>query len=133
MVEIDRQNLEVEAKGRKDHSRKGGASGQRRRTEQEEDAELLREGKQEGAGQTMFRESPAYVHGEMRDYQVAGLNWLISLHENGISGILADEMGSGQDSTVNFVPRLPPLCPRHYWSPFDRGSKVDFGQLETRV
>ena len=30
--------------------------------------------------------------GEMRDYQVRGLNWLISLYENGINGILADEM-----------------------------------------
>jgi hypothetical protein len=28
----------------------------------------------------------------MRDYQIQGLNWLISLFENGINGILADEM-----------------------------------------
>lgn len=28
----------------------------------------------------------------MRDYQIQGLNWLISLYENGINGILADEM-----------------------------------------
>lgn len=28
----------------------------------------------------------------MRDYQVRGLNWMISLYENGINGILADEM-----------------------------------------
>lgn len=40
----------------------------------------------------------------MRDYQVAGLNWLISLHENGISGILADEMGLGKTlQTISFV------------------------------
>lgn len=31
----------------------------------------------------------------MRDYQIRGLNWLISLYENGINGILADEMGLG--------------------------------------
>lgn len=30
--------------------------------------------------------------GEMRDYQVRGLNWMISLYENGINGILADEV-----------------------------------------
>jgi SNF2 family DNA or RNA helicase len=30
--------------------------------------------------------------GKMRDYQIQGLNWLISLHANGINGILADEM-----------------------------------------
>ena len=28
----------------------------------------------------------------MRDYQIRGLNWMISLFENGINGILADEM-----------------------------------------
>ena len=28
----------------------------------------------------------------MRDYQVQGLNWMISLYHNGINGILADEM-----------------------------------------
>ena len=33
-------------------------------------------------------------NGEMRDYQLRGLNWLISLYENGINGILADEMVS---------------------------------------
>ena len=31
-------------------------------------------------------------NGELRDYQVRGLNWMISLYENGINGILADEM-----------------------------------------
>ena len=30
----------------------------------------------------------------MRDYQLAGLNWMIKLYENGINGILADEMVS---------------------------------------
>ncbi len=28
----------------------------------------------------------------MRDYQIRGLNWLIGLYENGINGVLADEM-----------------------------------------
>ena len=28
----------------------------------------------------------------MRDYQIRGLNWMVSLYENGINGILADEM-----------------------------------------
>lgn len=44
-----------------------------------------------------FDHSPHYVkNGEMRDYQVRGLNWMISLYENGINGILADEMGLGK-------------------------------------
>ena len=32
--------------------------------------------------------------GELRDYQLTSLNWLISLYETGINGILADEMVS---------------------------------------
>ena len=40
-----------------------------------------------------FESSPSYIKGgEMRDYQVRGLNWMISLNENGINGILADEV-----------------------------------------
>lgn len=106
MAEIDRQDQEeaVQAAGNK---RKGGAAGERRRrTEKEEDAELIRQGKLDGkAEQTLFRESPSYIQGgEMRDYQVSGLNWLISLHENGISGILADEMGLGKTlQTISFL------------------------------
>lgn len=64
-----------------------------RKTEQEEDEELLAEANQTP---TVFRfeESPGYIEGgEMRDYQIRGLNWMISLYENGINGILADEMG----------------------------------------
>ncbi|EME46555.1 hypothetical protein DOTSEDRAFT_70536 [Dothistroma septosporum NZE10] len=107
MAEIDRQDAEEEKAAQVGNKRKGGADGgRRRRTEKEEDAELLRQGKQEGkAEHTIFRESPSYIQGgEMRDYQVAGLNWLISLHENGISGILADEMGLGKTlQTISFL------------------------------
>ena len=106
MTTIDRQNEETAEKAKKGHARKGGAAGdRRRRTEQEEDAELLRDEKRGGQGETIFRESPGFIkHGEMRDYQVAGLNWLVSLHENGISGILADEMGLGKTlQTIAFL------------------------------
>jgi len=68
------------------------------------DAELLKDEKHGGSADTVFRESPSFIHGQMRDYQVAGLNWLISLHENGISGILADEMGLGKTlQTISFL------------------------------
>lgn len=32
------------------------------------------------------------IKGEMRAYQLQGLNWMVSLHHNGLNGILADEM-----------------------------------------
>lgn len=105
MAEIDRQNAEKEAKARKGSARSGGAGGdRRRRTEQEEDAELLQDERSGGDTTTVFRESPAFIQGELRDYQIAGLNWLVSLHENGISGILADEMGLGKTlQTISFL------------------------------
>ncbi|KAK5987444.1 ISWI chromatin-remodeling complex ATPase ISW2 [Cladobotryum mycophilum] len=104
MAEIDRQNAE-EARVKKAGSRKGGATSERRRrTEAEEDAELLKDEKRGGSADVVFRDSPAFIQGTMRDYQVAGLNWLISLHENGISGILADEMGLGKTlQTISFL------------------------------
>ena len=44
-----------------------------------------------------FETTPFYIKsGDMRDYQITGLNWLISVQENGINGILADEMGLGK-------------------------------------
>lgn len=43
----------------------------------------------------------------MRDYQVRGLNWLISLCENSVNGILADEMGLGKTlQTISLLGEL---------------------------
>ena len=58
-----------------------------------------------------FTESPSYIqNGEMRDYQIRGLNWMIGLYENGINGILADEMGLGK--TIQAISMLGYL--QHY-------------------
>lgn len=37
--------------------------------------------------------SPTLVGGELMKHQIEGLRWLASLWENGVSGVLADEMG----------------------------------------
>jgi SNF2 family DNA or RNA helicase len=34
--------------------------------------------------------------GEMKGYQIYGLNWMVSLYNNNLNGILADEMGLGK-------------------------------------
>lgn len=74
-----------------------GSNARRRKTEKEEDAELLiEEDEEEEEHITVFTESPSYINGTLREYQVQGLNWLVSLHEHSISGILADEMGLGK-------------------------------------
>ena len=73
-----------------------------RKTEKEEDDEMMAEApKEEGALEEKVRVTaqPALINaefGNMRAYQVAGLNWLANLYQNGINGILADEMGLGK-------------------------------------
>ncbi|GAU37744.1 hypothetical protein TSUD_382370, partial [Trifolium subterraneum] len=64
-------------------------------TEEEEDEEYLK-GEEDGVANTRLVTQPSCIQGKMRDYQLAGLNWLIRLYENGINGILADEMGLGK-------------------------------------
>jgi SNF2 family DNA or RNA helicase len=39
---------------------------------------------------------PRILHGgDLKEYQLAGLEWLVSLYNNNLNGILADEMGLG--------------------------------------
>lgn len=41
-----------------------------------------------------LQEQPACIKGgTMRDYQLVGVNFFITLYNNGLSGILGDEMG----------------------------------------
>ncbi|KAI5016412.1 hypothetical protein ZWY2020_006263 [Hordeum vulgare] len=66
-----------------------------KRTEEEEDEEYLQEKEDAlaSSGGTHLLAQPSCINGQMQDYQLAGLNWLIRLYENDINGILADEMG----------------------------------------
>lgn len=98
-----------ESQARRGRAARASASDTRhRKSEREEDEELLQDGEED---EFMFRESPAYVKGgTMRDYQIQGLNWMISLYHHGINGILADEMGLGKTlQTISFLGYL-----RHY-------------------
>lgn len=48
--------------------------------------------------------SPSWLKGTLREYQIEGLNWMISSYKNQISGILADEMGLGKTlQTIAFL------------------------------
>ena len=94
-------------RGPKQPSRiKDGKEGDHRHrmTEQEEDEEILNDLNHSKKNMVQFDESPHFVkNGKMRDYQVRGLNWMISLYENGINGILADEMGMTLMSCIYLV------------------------------
>ncbi|KAE9594614.1 hypothetical protein Lal_00037471 [Lupinus albus] len=83
----DQSSSQKKSRGRGRHASKV--------TEEEEDEEYLKE-EDDVANNTRLLTQPSCIQGKMRDYQLAGLNWLIRLYENGINGILADEMGLGK-------------------------------------
>jgi len=60
---------------------------------------------------------PKIFVGQLKPYQLKGMNWLVSLYEKGINGILADEMGLGK--TVQSIVFLAYLAEVHnIWGPF---------------
>ncbi|KAH7404858.1 hypothetical protein KP509_15G047300 [Ceratopteris richardii] len=51
--------------------------------------------------------APLLTGGRLKSYQLKGIKWLISLSENGLNGILADQMGLGKTvQTIGFLAHL---------------------------
>ncbi|KAL1809410.1 hypothetical protein ACET3Z_026400 [Daucus carota] len=48
----------------------------------------------------VFRQPSMLRAGTLRDYQIVGLQWMLSLYNNKLNGILADEMGLGKTVQV---------------------------------
>merc|ERR1719412_87332 len=47
------------------------------------------------------------VNGKLKEYQVKGLEWMVSLYNNNLNGILADEMGLGKTiQTIGLITYL---------------------------
>uniref|UniRef100_A0AAZ3R343 SWI/SNF related, matrix associated, actin dependent regulator of chromatin, subfamily a, member 4 n=1 Tax=Oncorhynchus tshawytscha TaxID=74940 RepID=A0AAZ3R343_ONCTS len=42
------------------------------------------------------KQSTILINGQLKQYQIKGLEWLVSLYNNNLNGILADEMGLGK-------------------------------------
>lgn len=50
---------------------------------------------------------PLLTGGTLKPYQIKGVKWLISLWQNGLNGILADQMGLGKTiQTIGFLSHL---------------------------
>ncbi|KAF9937976.1 hypothetical protein BGZ67_000680 [Mortierella alpina] len=62
------------------------------------------------------RQPKLVTGGVLRDYQLAGVEWMVSLYENGLNGILADEMGLGK--TLQTISFLAYLREKGIWGPF---------------
>nr|CAD2137429.1 unnamed protein product [Meloidogyne enterolobii] len=60
--------------------------------------------------------SSILLTGQLREYQLVGLDWLVTLYEKNLNGILADEMGLGK--TIQTIALLAHLaCARAVWGP----------------
>jgi len=46
--------------------------------------------------ETVTEQASIMVYGKLKEYQIKGLEWLVSLYNNNLNGILADEMGLGK-------------------------------------
>ncbi|KAK6056188.1 protein, SNF2 family, partial [Cooperia oncophora] len=59
---------------------------------------------------------PFLIRGTLREYQMVGLDWLVTLYEKNLNGILADEMGLGK--TIQTIALLAHLaCCESIWGP----------------
>jgi len=63
-----------------------------------------------------FKQPALVTGGSLRLYQLRGVEWLISLYENGLNGILADEMGLGK--TIQCISLLSHLIYHGVKGPF---------------
>lgn len=60
----------------------------------------------------IVQQQPKGVKATMKPYQLSGLSFLLFLHENGLSGILGDEMGLGKYEICIEFPRAMALTMR---------------------
>ncbi|KAI9331458.1 SNF2 family N-terminal domain-containing protein [Zopfochytrium polystomum] len=57
--------------------------------------------------EVVTEQSSLLVGGKLKDYQLKGLQWMISLYNNRLNGILADEMGLGKTiQTISLITYL---------------------------
>lgn len=72
--------------------------------EQDEDVNLTGEERIEKEQSELV---PLLTGGKLKSYQLKGVKWLISLWQNGLNGILADQMGLGKTiQTIGFLAHL---------------------------
>ncbi|KAF9175630.1 hypothetical protein BGX21_006970 [Mortierella sp. AD011] len=69
-----------------------------------------------GKSHISARQPKLVTGGVLRDYQLEGVEWMVSLYENGLNGILADEMGLGK--TLQTISFLAYLREKGIWGPF---------------
>ena len=63
-------------------------------------------GKADKKEETLYLQ-PSTIQGDMRDYQLEGLNWMVDMYNQGLSMILGDEMGLGKSlQSISIIAHL---------------------------
>ncbi|KAG7207458.1 hypothetical protein KM043_009093 [Ampulex compressa] len=87
------------------------------RTKQFDTAAAAQELRLSDTPENLEHPQPSIFKGNLKGYQLKGMNWLANLYDQGISGILADEMGLGK--TVQSIAFLCHVAERYsVWGPF---------------
>ncbi|XP_066594162.1 chromatin-remodeling ATPase INO80 isoform X2 [Prorops nasuta] len=90
---------------------------ERARTKQFDTATTSQELRLSDTPENLEHPQPSIFKGNLKGYQLKGMNWLANLYDQGISGILADEMGLGK--TVQSIAFLCHIAEKYsVWGPF---------------
>ncbi|XP_071708514.1 ATP-dependent DNA helicase DDM1 [Rutidosis leptorrhynchoides] len=118
LAEDDNDVKEEKKKGRGGRKRKAAANYNTRRaktavaammnrSEESTPTDGLNLSKEERAEKEQADLVPLLTGGKLKSYQLKGVKWLISLWQNGLNGILADQMGLGKTiQTIGFLAHL---------------------------
>ncbi|GBF95152.1 ATP-dependent DNA helicase [Raphidocelis subcapitata] len=109
--EVVEEEEEPAGKGKKGKRRGGKAAAAGTSKRQKNDAEPA-----PANDATSTKALLPLIEGELREYQLKGVRWLISLWQNGLNGILADQMGLGK--TVQTIGLLSHLRANGIYGPF---------------
>lgn len=80
LLDVDKSKVDAMAASKKRRKEEGGAK--------------VVDAAEEEEKEVIYQSQSSLVTGAtLRDYQLAGVQWLSTLHANGLNGILGDEMG----------------------------------------
>ena len=107
MTDTARMKLEKAAKKDKKRKSKGGKESAGKKSKKNDGGAALKSAQEKHAtivagSKPIFIQPPNLADDcVLKDYQLEGVRWLVSLFENGVSGILADEVRNySRDSDV---------------------------------
>lgn len=115
---VEQETVAVEKKGGRGSKRKAPKQSNNTRAKRAVAAMLTRSKEDEKTEDVNLTEDeriekeqrelvPLLTGGRLKSYQLKGLKWLISLWQNGLNGILADQMGLGKTlQTISFLAHL---------------------------